>query len=68
MKRRWSPKPLWMEYEMPDKTVVTSSVKLWSEEVALANASEGEQLVPKIPAYEFAGRTYYEPDTNPYTR
>jgi hypothetical protein len=53
---------------MPDQTVVIYSTKLWSEEVAIANASEGEVLTPKQPAYEFTGRTYYEPETNPYTR
>lgn len=52
---------------MPDsRTIVRVTTRLWSEEVARANAQEGVVLKPKEPAYEFTGRTYYQPD-NPYT-
>lgn len=49
---------------MADQTVRTTT-QLWSEAVARANASEGEVLKPKEPAYEFTGHTFNQPD-DPY--
>ena len=46
---------------MPDQ-LVTSSVMLWSEVVARANAAEGEVLTAKEPAYEFPRHTFVQPD------
>lgn len=43
---------------------ITYTTRLWSEEVARANAVEG--VVQKQPAYEFTGHTFYQRDGNPY--
>jgi hypothetical protein len=50
---------------MPDETVVRSSDRLWSEEVAIADAEHPLPLNPVV--YEFAGgrRLFIDKD-NPY--
>lgn len=54
----------------PDpRTIVTSSTRLWSDEVALVNASE--DVAPHDPAYEFSNgtkkveKTHYEQPLSP---
>ena len=43
-------------------TVVRVSERLWSEEVARANAVEGVPLAEKEPAYPFTRHTFMQPD------
>ena len=64
MSGRWSRKPLLMGYDMAQDpmTVVRVSERLWSEEVARANAVEGVPLAEKEPAYPFTRHTFMQPD------
>lgn len=48
----------------PDQTVTTSE-RLWSEEVGIANASEA--LPPKDVAYEFSQGRQFVDGKGPYT-
>lgn len=55
------------------KTIVRTTQRLWSEEVARARAQQAMETanVPfpietQEPAYEFTGRTFKRPRGNPY--